>query len=219
MLYIENPGKLLPYMYNLNAVSEKILDVITSLKRQDSKPILIAIDGGNGSGKSSIAAIIGTRLKATLVVTDDFYASQVTDQEWLGRSHAQRAAHAMNWQSLRIDVLEPLLRGMRAEWNSFDFDAGAHADDSYAIKSDCTIYEPTDIIVLEGTYSARAELADLISLKILIDVPVALRHQRLSKREDKAFLAKWHERWDGAEQYYFRHVQPASNFDMVVENK
>jgi cytidylate kinase len=61
-------------------------------------------------------------------------------------------------------------------------------------------------------------LADLADLKILVDVPVEIRHRRLMEREERAFLAKWHATWDGAEQFYFQHIQDASTFDMVVEN-
>ena len=43
---------------------------------------------------------------------------------------------------------------------------------------------PANVIVLDGAYSARPELSDLIDLSVLVDVPVALRHEHLSTREE-----------------------------------
>jgi uridine kinase len=203
---------------NLYTIAYEIVDRIRSLKRPDSRPFLIAIDGGSGSGKSSIAEIIVQTLGATLIVTDDFFAAHISDRGWLSRSCRERAADAINWQGLRSDVLEPLLLRIPAKWYSFDFEAGARPDGTYRIKSDCINYRPGDIIVLEGAYSARPELADLVDLKILVHVPIEIRHRRLIEREEREFLEKWHEIWDEAEQYYFQHVRSASTFDMVIEN-
>jgi uridine kinase len=204
--------------YQLNAVSSKIIDRILSFEKIDKKPLVIAIDGGSGSGKSSIAEIVAKQLNATLIVTDDFYAADITNEGWSNRSHRERATDAINWQSLRRNVLEPLINGMPAKWNSFDFNTGVRPDGTYGINSEFINYLPNDIIILEGAYSARPELSDLIHLKILIDVPITIRHRRLRKREENQFLIQWHKRWDEAELYYFRDVRPPSSFDMVIKN-
>jgi uridine kinase len=107
---------------------------------------------------------------------------------------------------------------MAASWKSFDFNAGMRPDGTYGVSSAIINYLPNDFIILEGAYSCRPELSDLIDLKILIDAPEKVRHGRLQKREKKEFLIQWHKRWDEAEQYYFRDVCPHSSFDMVIEN-
>jgi uridine kinase len=203
---------------NLNSIAQIIVNRIRSLKLPDDRPLLIAIDGGSGSGKSSIATILAETVSATLIATDDFFAAHIGDQGWLNRSRIERAADALDWQRLRSEVLEPLLRRTPAKWHSFDFAAGIMPDGSYATKADCITYTPRDIIVLEGAYSTRPELADLADLKILVAVPVEIRHRRLIQREERKFLAKWHATWDEAERFYFEHVRDASTFDMVVEN-
>ena len=73
------------------------------------------------------------------------------------------------------------------------------------------------MIVLDGVYSARPELADLIDLAILVEAADdTVRRQRLLAREGAPFMDAWHRRWDVAEDYYFTHVRPRSSFDLVI---
>lgn len=129
-----------------------------------------------------------------------------------------RAADAIDWRRLRNKVIQPLLSGEIARWNAFDFLAGLRSDGTYGIEAGFKECNPSDIIVLEGTYSARPELTDLINLAVLVDVPIAVRHERLNKREEKDFLEAWHARWDQAEEHYFRVIKPPSSFDLIVSN-
>ena len=109
-----------------------------------------------------------------------------------------------------------LRAGRVARWHAFDFDAGVRPDGTYAMRSDFVEREPSGVVVLDGAYSTRSELADLIDLAVLVDTPVGVRHARLAAREEKGRLAAWHARWDDAEAYYLAHVRPAPSFDLVV---
>jgi uridine kinase len=94
------------------------------------------------------------------------------------------------------------------------------------MRTDFVEREPSTLIVLEGAYSCRPELADLIDVSVLVDVPVEVRHGRLAARAEKyhglvkakKFLDSWHSRWDAAEEYYLTQVRPRSSFDLVVDN-
>ncbi len=183
-----------------------------------NRPIVAALDGGSGSGKSTVALLIAEELGAALIQGDDFFAADISDAEWDLRTPEARAADAIDWRRLRAEALEPLLAGKSAKWHAFDFEAGARPDGSYAMRTDFVECEPNAVIVLDGAYSTRPELADLIDFPVLIDAPVDVRHERLAAREDKKFLDSWHARWDAAEEYYFTHVRAKPSFDFVVVN-
>jgi uridine kinase len=185
--------------------------------RRGRAPSLVALDGGSGSGKSTLAVLVAAELNAAVVESDDFFAAEITDAEWDAMEPRERAAAAIDWRRLRREALEPLLSGKPASWHPFDFAAGARADGTYPMAVEAVTREPASVIVLDGAYSARPEISDLIGLAVLVDVPSSERHRRIALREeDKAFLAAWHARWDAAEDYYFTHVRPASSFDLVV---
>jgi uridine kinase len=181
-------------------------------------PFVVALDGGSGSGKSSIAALIAGQLKAVLIQSDDFFAADISDVEWGRRTPEARASDAINWRRLRAEALEPLIAGKTARWHAFDFDAGVRPDGSYSMRTDFVQRNPNAVIIMDGAYCTRPELTDLIDLSVLVDVPAGIRHERLAAREDSRFLASWHARWDRAEEYYFTHVRPKSSFDCVVVN-
>ena len=196
----------------------KIVQQVQRRQLAKSKPLLIAIDGGSGSGKSTVASAAAEKLGAALVLGDDFFAAHITDQGWAQRDFKARAADSIDWQRLRREALEPLLAGKRARWHPFDFESGVRSDGTYRMLAEFVECAPADVIVLDGAYSARPELSDLIDLSVLIDAPVALRHERLRTREERTWLNAWHARWDEAEEYYFTHVRPASSFDLVITN-
>jgi uridine kinase len=184
--------------------------------RPGGPPMLVAIDGGSGSGKSMLAAAVAAELDAVIVPGDDFFAAEITDAEWDGMTPAERAAAAIDWRRLRAEALEPLLAGRAASWHPFDFAAGTRPDGTYPMSAELETREPTPVIVLEGAYSARPELADLVELAVLVDVPTEERHRRLGRREKKSFRDAWHARWDVAEDHYFGQVRVPSSFDLVV---
>jgi uridine kinase len=195
--------------------------IVAEIRRRivDRKaPFLVALDGGSGSGKSTVALLIAEELGAALIHGDDFFAAEICDAEWELRTPEARAADAIDWRRLRAEALEPLLAGKLAKWHAFDFEVGARPNGKYAMRTDFVEREPNAVIVLDSAYSTRPELADLIDLSVLVDAPVGLRHERLAAREDKGFLDSWHARWDSAEEHYFMNVRPKSSFDLVVAN-
>ncbi len=197
---------------------QKIVQRVQRLESERSKPLLIAIDGGSGSGKSTLACAAAEKLGAALVPGDDFFAAHITAEAWTLRDVEARAADSIDWQRLRREALEPLLARKQARWHPFDFASGVRSDGAYGMLAEFVECAPANVIVLDGAYSARPELSDLIDLSVLIDVPVALRHERLRAREERTWLNAWHARWDGAEEYYLTHVRPASSFDLVIPN-
>jgi uridine kinase len=194
-----------------------ILDAVRRLKDERDRPIVVALDGRSGAGKSTLANTLAGALRATCVPSDDFFAAEITAEGWGVRSAAERARDAIDWQRLRQTALEPLLAGRPAVWHSFDFAAGTRDDGTYAMSSDRVRRNPAAVIILDGAYSTRPELADLVDFAVLVEASQSVRSARLAAREDPGFLAAWYARWEAAEDYYFTHVRPPAAFDMVVD--
>ena len=179
--------------------------------------LVVAIDGRSGSGKSTVAEALAQSIDAGIVPCDDFFAASVSNAEWDRRTPEQRAADAMDWRRLKHEAIEPLRAGRSARWHAFDFLAGPRSDGTYAMQRTATELAPKSVVLLDGAYSARPELADLLDLSVLVEAAPTTREARLAAREKADFLRHWHARWDLAEEHYFGHVRPPSAFDMVLQ--
>jgi uridine kinase len=173
------------------------------------RPLTVALDGRSGGGKTTLAASVAEHLDVTVVGGDDFYAGG-TAAEWDAMSPAERAAHCIDWRRQR-SVLEALAAGQDARWDVYDWEA---FDDSFAPTGGQA--RPAPIVLLEGVYSARPELADLCHLRVLLDVGEAVRRERVRVREGEHFDPAWDARWSSAEDHYFGLVMPPAAFDLVI---
>jgi uridine kinase len=207
---------MLPNMPGLTEASAQIVAAINRMLTHHS-PILVALDGGSGAGKSTLASLLAREVDSVVVQFDDFFSANIPDWEWDSRSVREKVRDVFDWNRLRTDAIEPLLANVTAIWHHFDFAAGLRPDGTYPLSHQAVEKQPAPVIILEGAYSSNPEIADLVDLTVLIDVPVPERHQRLEKREgDEHFLQRWHALWDEVEGYYFSKVMPKSAFDLVV---
>ena len=191
---------------------ENVVARIKTLTHKKAEPVVVALDGRSGTGKSTIAEVIASRLGGVYIKTDDFWAGGANEL-WDARSIVKKVELAIDWQRLRKEVVEPLLYGKQAQYHPYDFinDTG--------LSKDLIIKEPSDVIVLDGAYSSRPELEDIIDLKILVEVPNDNhRRTRLVNREGDAYMTDWHKRWDPAEDYYFSQLRKRDSFDMIIVN-
>ncbi len=198
----------------LREASRAILHEIRVRARRT--PFLVALDGGSGCGKSSIAQLMQPELDAALVPSDDFFAAAIPSVGWDSRSASEKARDCIDWRQLRSEALEPLLAGERALWHPFDFAGGTRPDGTYGMKSTCVEIEPAPVILLDGNFSTGPQLVDLINLTVLVDVVDIERGARLERRQGPIFLQLWHARWDAVEEYYYTSVRPRGSFDLVV---
>jgi uridine kinase len=184
-----------------------------------ARALIVAVDGRSGSGKTTLSQAVAQILDAAVVPCDDFYAAGISDAEWDRRTPEQRAEDAIDWRRLKREALDPLRMGQPARWYGFDFVAGRRPDGTYSLQSTPTRRAPKPVVLLDGAYSARPELADILDLSVLVEASAATRQARLEAREVPEFLEQWHTRWDAAEEFYFAHVRPPSSFDLVVQTE
>jgi uridine kinase len=199
----------------LHSVEELVAE-LRSRKPNGGQVFVVAFDGRSGAGKSTLASVVAPLLGA-VVPSDDFFAASIPDSEWDRKTPEQRAEGAIDWRRLRLDAIEPQRAGLPARWFAFDFAAGLRPDGTYPMQGVATERAPAQIVIVDGAYSSRSELADLLDVTVLVNAPQTERNRRLAAREDAAFLETWHARWDAAEDHYFGRLRPPTSFDLVFE--
>lgn len=173
------------------------------------RPAVVALDGRSGAGKSSLATALALRTGGTVLEGDDFYHPSLASLAPAARdrmSGAEAAEIVIDWRRLRAEALEPLVRGQAARYRPYDWEAH---DGRLARPK---LLPAGDLVIIDGVYSARPELADLIDLAVLVETDQVTRADRLARRE--ADDPGWVVFWERAEQHYFRFVRPPSSFDL-----
>lgn len=185
---------------------EMICQKVRDLDVTSDRPVVVAIDGRSGTGKSTLAGSLATSLDAAMIKGDDFYAGGIGLHDL---SDEALAALCIDWRRQR-GVLSALKSGRQACYHPFDWQA---FDGS--LKPQALIIEPRSILLLEGVYSARPELRDLIDVAILLTLPETVRVERVLRREGS--VTAWEKQWWRAEGWYFEHQAPPETFDMVLK--
>jgi uridine kinase len=183
-------------------------------------PLVVGIDGRSGGGKSTLAAGVAARLPAehgrtvAVIEGDQFYAGG-SSATWDARTAEEKAGVVIDWRRQRA-VLEALLADGVAEWRPFDWEADDWDADEVPLLAAASRAATADVIVLEGAYSCRPELHDLLDLLVLLDPPTDRRRQQLLDREGERYRADWEGRWAEAEDHYFGAVMPPARFHLVL---
>src|SRR5262249_27432818 len=111
-------------------------------------------------------------------------------------------------QRLRREVLEPLRRGQTARYRRYDW-----AADEMAGMSEVS---PHGVVIVEGVYSSRRELAILYDLRIWVECPRELRLSRGLARGGETARKLWEEDWMPSEDRYLEEHRPQERADAVV---
>ena len=189
--------------------ADEVIRRITELA-QSTMPLVVAIDGHSGTGKSTLAACIARVVGATVVDQDDFYSGGSLE-DWRALTVSGKVDRVIDWRRVRTQVLEPLRAGKMASWHPFDWESMA------GLAAQTISVSPSPIVILDGAYSSRRELADLVDLSILVVLPEDERRKRLLIREGEVYVDAWQSVWDDAEALYFGTLRPPDLFDIVIE--
>ena len=136
-----------------------------------SKPILIGITGGTGSGKSTVARAIHRCLpkKNITVIEQDSYYKDQSHMSFEDRIKTNYDHPLAFDTQLLIEHLNNLLEGKSINKPIYDFE-------SHTRKTETELVEPKDIIILEGIMLLdEPTLRSMLDIKIFVDTDADVR--------------------------------------------
>jgi ribokinase len=173
---------------------EAIASAVEACREQFPPPIVVAIGGCGGAGKTTLARQLAERLAPAHVVhIDDFSRPGIP-----------------GWDRARFmeQVAEPLVNGERARYQRYDWDSDRLAD--------WRSVGPKQIVILEGVDALTVEFGVPFALSIWVDAPRELRLARGLARDGEDMRAMWTDVWMAGEDAYVGREYPFRLADMVV---
>ncbi|WP_245934628.1 uridine kinase [Arthrobacter psychrolactophilus] len=197
----------------MSLLAAEILGTIGSGRR------LVAIDGVDGSGKTSFVARLAPLIldRPVIVIHADDFLNPSQLRHAQGRSSPLGFwEDSYNYAALREQVLLPL--GSTGD--------GWYSTSSYDHDCDASIHptrlqSPADAVTLvEGMFLHREELADYWDASIFLDVPFTETAARMARR-DGSHADPEHpsmRRYVGGQRLYFQAARPWERASFVVDN-
>lgn len=153
---------------------------------------LVAVDGPAGSGKTTLAAEVGSLAGAPVLHLDDLYPG------WDGLPEVDPVV---------LGVLEPLAAGRSGRYRRYDWYAGSYAE-AHEV-------EPAPLLVLEGVGAGNRAWAPLITALVWVEAAPDLRQARALARDGDALRDHW-DAWTRDEARVFAEQDTRARADLVV---
>jgi uridine kinase len=199
-------------------IFEKIAGEI-KLKKPADRPFVVGISGIDGSGKTVFAAALEKYLnlkdfQTRLISLDDFHNPQ--EIRYAGENQAE------NYLNRSFDIktiVQKLLLPIREKGEySVNLKLLDLQTDKYEITRKYSFNHQT-IVIFEGVFLFRKELAPYIDYKIFLNIPPELSKKRAKMRDPEANLQKYDTKYLPAQRKYLREYPPRKVSDMVIDNR
>lgn len=171
------------------------IGTIAALVPRPGRPVVVAVDGGDGAGKTRFADALAEELEALDRTVgrggiDDFL-HPAAHRHALGRTPRTVWERSTDLAAVRRELIDP--------WR-------ARGDEA--------------VLVVDGVFVQRPELVDAWDLVVWLDAPDAVRVARMAVRDGSVddVTDPDQRRYLGAQRIYRESCDPVGSADVVVDN-
>ena len=189
------------------ALTER-LDALLKAEGQ-RRPVVLAIDGMTGAGKTTLAAMLSERYQASVVHLDDFFLP-------LPMRTAGRLAEPggnVHYERFLTEVLHPLREETVPEFQYFPFLCG----ERMALSDTPKTVVKTPLVIVEGSYSMRPGFRPYYDCSVFLRVTPEEQERRLMRRNPERMDA-FRQRWIPMESRYHTCLRPAEACTFTILN-
>jgi uridine kinase/uncharacterized membrane protein len=163
---------------------------IDTLHTNKKSPVIIALDGRCGAGKTTLAAMLREVYAAEIIPTDHFFLRE-------SQKTPERLAEAggnFDYERFETEVITPLKVGKVFSYKPYDCSTGELGEAVNVPES--------ELYIIEGTYSAHPKFENFYDLRVFLSVSPAEQLRRIKIRNPET-AERFKNEWIPKEEKYF----------------
>lgn len=170
----------------------------------EQERVLVAIDGGSASGKTTLGELLQSVYACPVFHMDDFFLrpEQRTPERF------SEPGGNVDRERFLSEVLLPLREGKAVDYRRFDCK-------TFTIAPPRRI-EPGRLNIIEGVYAMHPDLAPYYDLTVFLAVSAEKQRERILKRNAPAQAELFFDRWIPFEQRYFAALNVPERCDLTI---
>ena len=174
-------------------------------KRLINDRVVVAIEGGSASGKSTLAEIISSKYDCTVFHMDDFFLRP----EQRNIERFKEVGGNIDKERFIEEVLKPLSGGKNILYKKFDCSTMTLGEEIEVT--------PKKLIIVEGVYSMHPEFGEYYDLSVFLDISPNFQRKRIVDRNGIQLARRFFNEWIPLENEYFTKTNIKQRCDMVID--
>ena len=153
--------------------------------------VIISIEGGSASGKSTLASILEEKYDCTVIHMDDFFLR--TEQR--SKDRLEEVGGNIDKERFYEEVVKPLKSNEDFSYQKFDC--------SKMSLGEIVNVNLKRLVVIEGVYSMHPYFGKYYNLSVFLDIKEEYQKKRILNRNSITFANRFFEEWIPLENKYF----------------
>lgn len=174
-------------------------------KRLVNGRVILCVEGGSASGKSTLSEILSNQYDCTIFHMDDFFLPL----EKRNKERFMQVGGNIDWERFLKEIVEPLKHNSKIVYRKFDCSSMSLGDEIEIT--------PKKLIVIEGVYSMHLEFGKYYDFSVFLNISKELQKERILKRNSSTFAKRFFEEWIPLENEYFKNTNILKRCDMIIE--
>lgn len=187
----------------LNRQFQQIFEKIEELQQQ-KEHLIIAIEGGSASGKTTLGEILKQRYECNVFHMDDFFLRL----EQRTKERLEEPGGNVDRERFLKEVLLPLTKNEMISYKRFDCG-------TCQILPAVDVY-PKKLNVVEGAYSMHPLLEKYYDFSIFLEIESELQKKRIHERNTPEKAKRFFQEWIPMEKNYQEKMKIKERCEMII---
>lgn len=175
-------------------------------KKLRDERVILAIEGGSASGKSTLGEMLRSIYDCTVFHMDDYFLPP----EKRTKERLDEIGGNVDYERFDAEILTPLKNGEKViKYRRFDCS-------TMSLLPPTTV-SPTPLTVVEGAYSMHPTLSEKYDLSAFLNIAPEKQRARIEKRNSPLFARRFFEEWIPLEEKYFSFLSIKEKCDIVID--